>query len=88
MPQFMAGAIRDPGPGPGAGHDLIQALQRQWLAPAGSFEHHEQPVSRRLRGSLVDHPNKYRRRTFAPANRQREEYGRVGQPPATKATTT
>ena len=36
-----------PGPGPGAGDDLIQALDRQRLAPAGAFQHHEQPVSRR-----------------------------------------
>jgi hypothetical protein len=55
MAQLVAGAMRHPRPGPSAGDDLIQAFQRQRLAPARSLQHHEQPISGRVGGPLVVH---------------------------------
>ena len=53
--QLVAGAVRQPRPGPGAGDDLVQPVDRQRLAPARPFEHDEQPVRGGARRSLGVH---------------------------------
>ena len=64
--QLVAGAMRQTGPGPGAGDDLVQPLDRQRLTPTGSLQHHEQPVGRRVRRPLVVHVRRRRwRRSWA-----------------------
>ena len=47
--------MRQAGPSPGAGDDLVQPLDRQRLAPAGTLQHHEQPIRRRASRPLVVH---------------------------------
>ena len=48
VPQLVAGRMRQPGPGPGAGDNLIEPGRGQRPTPVGSFEDHEDVVVDRL----------------------------------------